>query len=122
MFPRANRSNNVTGLILVSYVVSLLCDRYSVWSCYVFPPESKDPCSEKVCDFGAQCVSSIDGLTARCQCPVKCDNFGDSVGSDEVCGSDAETYTNECEMKKTGVQRIDRDRKRKYDGNAGKLI
>jgi len=82
---------------------------------------------EKRCSFGAQCVPSLDGLTARCQCPQRCDDYGDSVGSTHrhtdhatsdvcsnspqrcddygdsvgstpVCGSDGRDYANSCEM------------------------
>ena len=39
-----------------------LCD-----SCYAFPPDKENPCNKKQCGYGADCVVSMDGLTARCQ-------------------------------------------------------
>ena len=55
-------------------------------ACYLFPPDAKDPCLDVLCSFGAQCVPSLDGLTARCQCPERCDDYGDSVGSGRSIG------------------------------------
>lgn len=79
-----------------------------VLPCYVFPGERSDPCLGRECSFGAQCVVSFDGFTAQCQCLEKCDDFGDSVGSDPLCGSDGRDYPNTCEMLKTGCEEMRR--------------
>ena len=80
--PFTNAMSAVAVVILACCwsVVSL------VHSCYVFPPEMTDPCLDKRCSFGAQCVPSLDGLTARCQCPQRCDSYGDSVSSAVTAG------------------------------------
>jgi len=89
-----------------------------VQTCYVFPPDMDDPCRNKRCSFGAQCVPSLDGLTARCQCPQRCDNYGDSVGSTPVCGTDGRDYANVCEMRRAACSEM-RDIEKKYDGKCG---
>ncbi len=87
-------------------------------SCYVYPPDVKDPCKGKECSFGAQCVPSLDGLTARCQCPERCNRYGDSVGSTPVCGSDGQDYNNQCEMRRTACREM-KDIRVKYFGKCG---
>lgn len=86
--------------------------------CYVYPPDVKDPCKEKECSFGAQCVPSLDGLTARCQCPQRCDSYGDSVGSTPVCGSDGRDYPTQCEMRRAACREM-KDIRVKYFGKCG---
>ena len=86
--------------------------------CYVYPPDVKDPCKDKECSFGAQCVPSIDGLTARCQCPQRCDSYGDSVGSKPVCGTDGHDYPTQCEMRKAACSEM-KDIGVKYFGKCG---
>lgn len=62
--------------------------------------ETKDPCREKSCQYGAVCVVSFDRKEAQCQCPTNCDDkFGDSVNNEPVCGSDNKDYKNECSLK-----------------------
>ena len=36
-------------------------------SCYAFPPDKEDPCKNLECSYGAECVASMDGMSARCQ-------------------------------------------------------
>lgn len=36
-------------------------------SCYAYAEGIRDPCEDKVCEFGAICVASVDGTSARCQ-------------------------------------------------------
>lgn len=86
--------------------------------CYVFPPDARDPCRDKLCSFGAQCVPSLDGLTARCQCPERCDNYGDSVDSTPVCASDGRDFVNMCEMRRASCNEM-KDLEKKYDGKCG---
>ena len=54
----------------------------------------KDPCLDKHCEFGAECAASLDGLTAHCRCPERCDSYHDK----HVCGDDGRDYDSECEM------------------------
>lgn len=83
---------------------------------YTKPPmEKKDPCRDWRCSYGARCVASLDGLTPRCQCPERCDSFGDSVGSGFVCGSDGRDYANLCELKRKACEEM-KDIDRKYEG------
>lgn len=77
--------------------------------------DAKDPCLDVLCSFGAQCVPSLDGLTARCQCPERCDDYGDSVGSGPVCGSDGQDYPNACKLRKAACQQM-KDIRTKYNG------
>ena len=52
-----------------------------------------DPCEEKKCSFNALCVVNRN-YKASCRCP-KC-----PPATKPVCGSDGETYINECELRK----------------------
>ena len=71
------RSSVVLAILLVTWAV---IGPHGAGGCYVFPPDMVDPCRDKRCSFGAQCVPSLDGLTARCQCPQRCHNYGDNYG------------------------------------------
>jgi len=99
-------------------VIVVLTWNGSAGACYVFPPDMVDPCRDKRCSFGAQCVPSLDGLTARCQCPQRCDNYGDSVGSTPICGTDGRDYDNTCQMRRAACSEM-RDIEKKYDGKCG---
>ena len=109
-------------LLLVAVIWSLL--RLSLLvrpasSCYVYPADLKDPCREKKCSFGAHCAPSIDGLTARCQCQVQCDTYGDNVGSRHLCASDGRDYNNACHMRRIACRDMT-DIHKKFDGKCGK--
>nr|XP_055044516.1 agrin isoform X4 [Misgurnus anguillicaudatus] len=54
----------------------------------------KDPCSEMTCSFGSTCIQSSNGLSAKCMCPLSCENVPKLV----VCGSDGQDYQSECEL------------------------
>ena len=54
---------------------------------------SLDPCEDKICSFNSLCVVN-NNYKASCQCP-KC-----PPTTKHVCGSDGETYVNECELRK----------------------
>lgn len=112
-----NMSHTCLSRVVAIVVVAVI---HGAAACYVFPPEMVDPCRDKRCSFGAQCVPSLDGLTARCQCPQRCDNYGDSVGSTPVCGSDGRDYANTCEMRRSACSEM-RDIEKKYDGKCGVL-
>ena len=86
-----------TLLLLVTLIHILLpvCD-----GCYAFPPGKRNPCEDETCHYGAICVISKDGLSARCQCEETCYDYGDSFGSKPICGSDGKDYKNNCEMKR----------------------
>ncbi|XP_044740905.1 agrin-like isoform X2 [Chrysoperla carnea] len=49
------------------------------------------PCSDHQCQWGGQCVE-INGI-AQCECPICSTEF------QPVCGSDSNSYTNECELR-----------------------
>ena len=106
---------NLHRYMLLTLILILGC--YSD-ACYVYPPDVKDPCTDKHCSFGAQCVASLDGLAARCQCPDRCDKYGDSVGSRPVCGSDGKDYQNDCEMKRAACRNM-KEIGIKYYGRCG---
>ncbi|CAL1545990.1 unnamed protein product, partial [Lymnaea stagnalis] len=75
----------------------------------------RDPCEGQVCKFGAECMSSMDGKIARCQCPSDCPSYGDNVGSKPVCGNDGNDYANMCELRKAACYRLE-DIRVKYYG------
>uniref|UniRef100_A0AAY4E4W4 Agrin n=1 Tax=Denticeps clupeoides TaxID=299321 RepID=A0AAY4E4W4_9TELE len=58
------------------------------------PCSLKDPCSEMNCTYGSTCIQSSDGLSAKCMCPLSCDNLPWQT----VCGSDGKDYSSECEL------------------------
>jgi len=87
-------------------------------SCYVYPADVKNPCLGKQCSFGAQCVPSLHGLVARCQCPESCSDYGDSVGHSPICGTDGRDYANHCEMRKASCREM-KEIGHKYDGKCG---
>ena len=108
------------ALTRLSAVLLLLIAPRSTLSCYAYPPDMTDPCEGKQCSFGAQCVPSLDGQTARCQCPEQCSHYGDSVGSRPVCGSDGRDYRNVCELKRAACHAME-DVTVKYEEKCGEL-
>ena len=97
--------------------VLMICVPY-IDTCYVYPPDVADPCRDQECSFGAYCVPSLDGMTARCQCPTSCNRYGDSIDSIPVCGSDGINYANQCEMRRSSCNNM-KDVHVKYLGKCG---
>ena len=74
------------------------------------------------CMFGAICIPGMDGLSASCQCPKNCSNYG--IGKDDakngpLCGLDGKYYKNQCEMKIQSCQ-IQKNIEIKFYGKCGK--
>lgn len=108
-------------------------------ACFEFTSAIPNPCIEKECPFGADCIPSFDGRSAECVCPVKCPTFGDSRGSRPICGGgtyrylgclqfinlhfskflDGKNYPNLCELNHQAC-RIGRTVSVRYNGSCGK--
>lgn len=107
------------AIFLVMLIAAMLVLLLTVASgCYVFPAEAQDPCLSRQCRYGARCVPSQDGLSARCQCPESCPSFGDHTGSRAVCGSDGVDYPDLCHLNLAAC-RQSRDIQIKYQGKCG---
>jgi len=87
-------------------------------ACYFYPDGVADPCAGRRCSYGAQCRPSLDGLTARCQCPDRCDRYGDTIDAGELCGDDGHDYASECDMRLTACREL-REIRAKFDGRCG---
>lgn len=74
------------------------------------------PCARYHCSFGARCVASADGRSARCQCDARCD-VSDDV-TPPVCGDDGLDYVSECELRRKACTEM-RHIAKKYDGKCG---
>ena len=90
----------------------------AVSACYSYPDGVGDPCAGRRCSYGARCRPSIDGLTARCTCPDRCDRFGDTVDAGERCGDDGRDYASDCDMRLSACRQF-REIRAKYDGRCG---
>jgi len=86
--------------------------------CYVYPTGVRDPCNDRQCSYGARCTASLDGLSARCECPQRCYDYGDSIDSIPVCGSDGFDYRSACELKLAACREM-RPIEKRYDGRCG---
>ena len=61
------------------------------------PEVVEQPCETHHCPYNADCIEDVttQGLrTPRCMCPTSCPH-----AYEPVCGSDGETYNNECRMR-----------------------
>ncbi|XP_069117853.1 agrin-like isoform X2 [Argopecten irradians] len=84
-------------------------------ACYVFPAGSKNPCDGVTCRLGAICVPSKNGLSHRCMCPERCDNYGDNLGGMPVCGTNGKDYNSSCELRRASCRDM-KEIKLKYYG------
>lgn len=75
-------------------------------ACYEFPVGRVNPCDGAKCNFGAKCVPTKDGTMHRCECPARCDNYGDTIDSMPVCGSDHVEYANRCELRRASCKEM----------------
>ena len=87
-------------------------------ACYFYPDGVDDPCAGRRCSYGAQCRPSLDGLTARCQCPDRCDHYGDTVDAGERCGDDGRDYASDCDVRLAACREL-REIRTKYEGRCG---
>lgn len=104
--------------MILSFLLLLLSSSHSIFACYVFPPDSADPCADKLCPLGARCVAAPDGRSASCVCPRHCPQYGDHAASRPVCGSDNQDYKDQCEMRRSACERGE-DIVVKYHGACG---
>jgi len=80
------RGGGVCRLSHLSLTCLVLSARLLVVStCYVYPVGVRDPCRGRNCSYGALCTPSLDGLTARCLCPERCDDYGDTIDNGALC-------------------------------------
>lgn len=105
--------------IICIFIITIVINHSQ--TCYKFSNNKKDPCEKLNCTFGADCKRIKDGKSAQCQCPYKCYNYGDSIGSRAVCGSDGRDYANECELRKNSCH-LSKNIFVKFQGKCGKKI
>jgi len=99
-------SNHFSALIYLVTIIFFIC-LPSTEACYAYPPGKRNPCIDMNChDIGAICVVTKDGLESRCVCQQECFDYGDSLGSKPVCGSDDKDYPNQCEMRRAACRNM----------------
>lgn len=110
----------LTGTLLWIVIVCALLPLFlkTAHCCYLFPEDARDPCETTYCPYGAECVRSMDGATAACECPKACYSYGDNVGGAEVCGSDGKNYPNMCELNKAACENM-KNITMVYEGKCG---
>ena len=87
--------------------------------CYAYPDGVRDPCAGRRCSYGARCRASLDGRTARCQCPDRCDRYGgDELGAGRRCGDDGRDYAGDCDMRRAACTEL-REIRAKFHGQCG---
>ncbi|XP_069039939.1 agrin isoform X5 [Lepisosteus oculatus] len=72
---------------------------------------AKDPCSEVTCSYGSTCVQSSDGQSAKCMCPLSCEQ----EPLRRVCGSDGQDYPSECQLNQHAC-RLQKNIRKEHDG------
>jgi len=113
---RRSAPSLATGVVVVAVASWLAVDPVS--ACYSYPEGVRDPCAGRQCSYGARCRPSLDGLTARCQCPDRCDRYGDSVDAGERCGDDGRDYASDCDLRLAACRGL-REIRTKFDGRCG---
>lgn len=88
--------------------------------CYQFSKTTGDPCTKLNCEFGAECVIARGARNASCQCINRCYNYGDTVDSRSICGSDGVDYDSLCELRRASCAKSDYIQI-KYEGKCGQL-
>ncbi|MBN3322022.1 AGRIN protein, partial [Atractosteus spatula] len=72
---------------------------------------AKDPCSEVTCSYGSTCIQSSDGQSAKCVCPLSCEQEPQR----KVCGSDGQDYPSECQLNQHAC-RLQKNIRKEHDG------
>jgi len=84
--------------------------------------DAVDPCMEKVCSYGSQCVPAKEDLTgAKCVCLHQCSDDSPLSKSQIVCGSDDIEYPSICHLKRTSCLQL-KEISVKSTGACGKLV
>jgi len=116
---RRQASSRCSTAVVVVFVGWLGCR--AALACYSYPDGVADPCAGRRCSYGARCRPSFDGLTARCQCPDRCDRYGDAVDAEQRCGDDGRDYASDCDMRLAACMEL-REIRIKYIGRCGQCI
>lgn len=78
--------------------------------------KSDDPCEKRRCPKFKVCMKNVQGLPI-CACPSSfvCKNHGNRGKSEEICGSDGQTYDSKCHLRIASCNAARRI-KRKHEG------
>lgn len=108
------------SLIWLLFLVSaVLCP--TAKACFQYSSSLSNPCLDKDCSFGAECIPTLNGHTAECVCPAKCPSYGDSRDSRPICGSDGHDYVNLCELNRHACSLV-KSVSVRYNGSCGNAL